>query len=222
MKIEEVEAKLQCALSSQLHSLLSPLVPDGYEPHFHFYDKSGKKKRKDAAAENWSPASGQIQIWFYPAEESRAPETGENGPAVPPSGPLQHVACAGTGPGPADPTSDLIRVLSLAERRPGFEFVSLKWFRDSALPAGGYQWAKSDQNRQDVLRDAIAKRLILTSKVANPKDPQFPVTAIRVNRSIPEVQKILGAATDLEDSDFHPVEIRGEPLSETIIRERRR
>jgi len=112
-------------------------------------------------------------------------------------------------------------VLNLAEHRPGFDFVSLKWFRDAALPAGGYEWAKSDSTRHQVLSDAIARRLILTNKVPNPKDPSFPVTAIRVNRQMPEVMKIIGEAW-YADSDFHPVEIRGEPLSATIIRERHR
>jgi len=210
MKIEEVESKLQDTFSTQLQDVLQPLIPPGYRAYFYFYDRNGKKKRKDAAAENWSADSGQIQIWFYRKEQTAEPKQvqtdGNSAKDVPdPS---------------ADPIFDVIRALSLAERRPGFEFVSLKWFRDAALPAGGYDWAKSDQKRQETLRDAIAKRLILTSKVPNPKDPQFPVTAIRLNRLMPEVRSVLGEQDD-EDLDFHPVEIRGEPMSATIIRERR-
>ena len=223
MKIEEVESQLQSALSDQLQNLLQPLIPAGYRAHFYLYDKNGKKKRKDAAAENWSPASGQIQIWFYPEEKvapgdgagrDRCPTAATSQTPVPSESKMDRAT-------PVGPLADLVRVLSLAERRPGFEFVSLKWFRDSALPAGGYEWAKAVATRQDVLRGAIAKRLILTSKVANPKDPQFPVTAIRLNRLMPEVQKILGEASELAESDFHPVEIPGEPMSATIIRERR-
>jgi len=208
MKIEEVESKLQSALSTQLHDVLKPLVPPGYRAHFYFYDASGKKKRKDAAADNWSADSGQIQIWFH-RDEAVQPEARTVSPELT----VEKVP-------PSDPISDLIRVLSLAEHRPGFEFVALKWFRDSALPAGGYEWAKSDQKRQEILRDAIAKRLILTSKVPNPKDPQFPVTAIRLNRLMPEVKRVLGQPDD-EDSDFNPVEIGGEPVADMIIRERR-
>jgi hypothetical protein len=220
MKIEDVESRLESALSAQLQTLLSPLIPDGYRPHFYLHDKNGKKKRKDAAAENWSPASGQIQIRFSPCEERSAPKAACNEfPNEARSTPQPHMTTVVSTP--PDPISDLIRALSLAEKRPGFEFVSLKWFRDSALPAGGYKWAESEQNRQDVLRDAIARRLILTSKVPNPKDPQFPVTSIRVNRLMPEVQKILDDSSNPEDLDFRPVEIRGEPMSQTIIRERR-
>ncbi len=114
----------------------------------------------------------------------------------------------------------MIRSLDRAEKRPGYPFVSLKWFRDQALPAEGWDWTGSDETRQNVLRIAIEKRLILTSKVPNPKSPQFPVTAIRLNRLMPEVAGVLGEKS--EDWDFHPVEIRGEPLSATILRERRR
>jgi hypothetical protein len=60
----------------------------------------------------------------------------------------------------------------------------------------------------------------LTYKVPNPKSPAFPVTAIRLNRRHPEV------AAALEDeegatSEFAPLAIKGEPLSATVLRERR-
>ena len=92
-----------------------------------------------------------------------------------------------------DPLSDLIRALDRAESRPGYEFVALKWFRDTVLPAEGFPWASYHSARQTVLRDAIDKRLILTSKMPNPRSPQFPVTAIRLNRLVPEVMGILGS-----------------------------
>jgi hypothetical protein len=40
------------------------------------------------------------------------------------------------------------------------------------------------------------------------------------DRSLPEVKAILGASRGLE-AEFHPAEIRGQPLSATILRERR-
>jgi hypothetical protein len=117
------------------------------------------------------------------------------------------------------PMSDLVRTLDRVESRPGYQFVALKWFRDVALPGESLEWAQSDSLRQDLLREAIEKRLILTSKVPNPKSPQFPVTAIRLNRLLPDVQAILGE--QVADSDFRPVDIRGEKLSATVLRERR-
>ena len=121
---------------------------------------------------------------------------------------------------PSDPVSDLVRSLDRAELTPGYDFVSLKWFRDVVLKAESFDWAQSDAARQAVLRESIERRLVLTSKVQNPKSPQFPVTAIRLNRLLPGTQAILGAESAL-DSDFDPVEIRGEGLSATVLRQRR-
>lgn len=66
-----------------------------------------------------------------------------------------------------------------------------------------------------------ADGVALTSRVDNPENPRFPVTAIRLdNRQHPEVVAALGrhqAAT----RNFRPIGIRGEPLSETVRRDRR-
>ncbi|MGA7630822.1 MAG: hypothetical protein WCB11_08635 [Terriglobales bacterium] len=116
----------------------------------------------------------------------------------------------------------LIKALDRAESTPGWKFVSLKKFRDEVLPyeptaPGVFQ--PSDVRWQDAIRSAIEKRLILVGKVPNPKSPQFPVTSIRLNRLLPDVQEVLGHAK--QDLDFHPIHIKGEPLSATILRERR-
>ena len=98
--------------------------------------------------------------------------------------------------------------------------MSLKWFRDAALASEGPSWAADIVARHDVLREAIDRRYILTSKVANPRPPHFPVTAIRLNRQMPEVGAALGTRASGPPA-FHPVPIRGGPLSETILRDRR-
>jgi hypothetical protein len=116
--------------------------------------------------------------------------------------------------------SDLLRALEGAEGRPGYEFVSLKWFRDTALVHGGVSWAADEFARQDVLREAIDRRWVLTSKVANPRPPNFPVTAIRLNRQMPEVAAVIGSRSG-SLPEFRPVSIRGEALSETVLRDRR-
>jgi hypothetical protein len=88
------------------------------------------------------------------------------------------------------------------------------------LPAARPAWTDDPEARNRVLRDAIEKRFVLTSKVPNPKSPTFPVTAVRLNRSLPEIRAIFGASQELE-AEFHPAEIRGELLSTTVLRERR-
>ena len=115
---------------------------------------------------------------------------------------------------------DLLRALEKAEHEPQFGFVSLKWFRDVYLPRQGYSWAAAPESRQTVLVEAINRRWILTSKVANPKNPQFPVTAIKVNRPLAEVRKVLGREASF-GAVFAPIPIAGEPLSESLLRERR-
>jgi hypothetical protein len=115
--------------------------------------------------------------------------------------------------------AELLRVLDRAESTPGWSFVSLKKFRDEILPSANVPSIRSDVERQSVIGSAIEKRLILTSKVQNPKSPQFPVTSIRLNRLMPAVQEVLGLPK--RDLEFHPIHIKGEPLSAIILRERR-
>lgn len=178
----------------EIKSRLEQLTP-GYRAHVQLLPKAGRKKAKNAPT-TWTPESGEIRITFEPAKPS--PQ------ATPQSNPIY----------------DLLRSLNRAESTPGYDFVSLKWFRDVVLPAEGFEWAESVTARQAVLREAIEKRLVLTSKFQNPKSPQFPVTGIRINRLLRATQAILGAEVEL-DSGFDPVAIPGEELSATVLRERR-
>lgn len=222
MTIEELEAQLEQGLAKlrspeykPLETLLHPLFPKGYRVHVSLVNKSGRKKRKDASADNWSPDLGdEVRVNFEP--DTTNPNATVAAPEESPSAELLAKKSDAIA---SEPISDLVRALDRAESRPGYQFVALKWFRDVALPGEGIDWAQSDAGRQSVLREAIERRLVLTSKVPNPKSPQFPVTAIRLNRLLPEIQAILGE--QVPDSDFTPVEIRGERLSATVLRERR-
>ena len=222
--IEEVQSavelgliKLRSAESMELKPLLEALVPDGYRPRVVFFENDRKKKR-NASADSWSVASGEIRISFEPYEHE------DEEIQKPDVLPTSHVPVrASTDAPPATKPSEffgpLIRALDQAEARPGYNFVALKWFRDEVLPALGSSWSEPQFCGQ-VLRDSIEQRIVLTSKIPNPKAPQFPVTAVRLNRLHPEVNAVVGAARGFE-SDFSPVEIRGEGLSATILRERR-
>jgi hypothetical protein len=220
MTIEEVESRLEQGLAKlrspeykPLETLLQPLIPKGYRVHVSLVDKkNGRKKRKNASADNWSPDLGEVRVNFEPdATDVLVAEQESELSAESPAKPSDAIA--------SEPIPDLVRTLDRAESRPGYQFVALKWFRDVALAGESFGWAQSDSARQGILREAIERRLILISKVPNPKSPQFPVTAIRLNRLLPEIRAILGE--QVADSDFRPVDIRGEKLSATVLRERR-
>jgi hypothetical protein len=221
MTIEEVESRLEQGLAKlrspeykPLETLLQPLIPKGYRVRVSLVDKNGRKKRKNASADNWSPDLGEVRVNFEPDATNPdilIAEQESELSAESPAKPSDSIA--------SEPISDLVRALDRAESRPGYQFVALKWFRDVALAGESFGWAQSDSARQGMLREAIERRLILISKVPNPKSPQFPVTAIRLNRLLPGIQAILGE--QVADSDFTPVDIRGEKLSATVLRERR-
>lgn len=91
-----------------------------------------------------------------------------------------------------DPLDEFIRALADAENQPQLKFVSLKWFRDTYLLKMGFPWAEDPEIPRRILQDATDRSLVLTDKVANPKQPMFPVTSIHLNREHPDVQRILG------------------------------
>jgi hypothetical protein len=91
------------------------------------------------------------------------------------------------------------------------QFIALKWFRDDFLATVDLPWATSIQRRQRVLSQAIEMGKINAKKIPNPRTPQFPTTAISLNRSMP---------TPGVPPRFQPVGIRGEAASTTLLRDR--
>lgn len=213
--IKEVETKAEenKKVSDALREL--GFLPEGYVYRVRILGESRKKRQSASFEKSWSPDRDSIQITFEARSDQprEASQLGVRAASSPPAAPKPK---SGTF---NDPVSDLIKALDRAESQPGYNFVALKWFRDTALPSEGFAWANAASIR-DVLRQCIDKRLILTSKVPNPRSPEFPVTAIRLNRLMPEVRAILGTE-DEGMPDFQPVPIRGENLSATVLRERR-
>lgn len=213
--IKDVEKQVAKEVCEPLKNL--GLLPEGYRCSVRLRGEQRDKRRTASFNDkNWSPETDSICISFKPISEEAEAEpqsVAQNATTIPSNNPAKSI------PQVADSLSDLVRALARIESRPGYEFVALKWFRDVALPSEGFSWANADSIRQ-ILRDAIDRRLILVSKVANPKSPQFPVTAIRLNRLMPEVAAILGNK-DAGMRDFRPVPIRGENLSVTMLRDRR-
>ena len=213
--VKDVELQVQTKVTEVLKEV--GLLPNGYRCRVRLHGKERDKRRTASFATSWSPDTDSINIRFKPVEEQ--PE--ENGVANSQATAIPVLGSAiASAASPSDPLSDLVRALDRLESRPGYDFVALKWFRDTALPGEGFSWANADSERQDILREAIDKRMILTSKVPNPRSPQFPVTAIRLNRLLPDVKAVLGNQSD-GLPDFQPIAIRGENLSATILRDRR-
>ncbi len=78
MNIEEVESQFSKNLSSGLslkHSLdeFGYAVPLQRQPHVTLPDAKGRKKKRHASADNWSPESGQIVVRYesIPQEDKR-------------------------------------------------------------------------------------------------------------------------------------------------------
>jgi hypothetical protein len=213
--ILEVQSEIETALrrlprfAAQLPDALKPLVrlapPRGARAQVSLrHARTARQVRRNAPADSWSPDSGSVSICYdaSPAGEVDTTETQAADTAHPDASTQQVRA--------EDPARDLVLALARAECEPQLGFVSLKWFRDSYLPQEGYAWAATPEDRQRVLADAINNRKwILTSHVPNPKNPRYPVTAIRVNRPLAEVRKILDQEAGF-GSPFAPIPIAGE------------
>jgi len=228
VSIEQVGALIAQDLETTYKSTLKKhgyAVAEGLQLRVSLSRADGQKIRRNAGADAWAPESAErMQLWLEPSKEEAVSPAVHSAQAK--VGPVPNITLAegsqsSTGAGiqvhPAE--AELLRALDRAESTPGWSFVSLKKFRDEILPLEDIPFLRSDVERQNALRYAIDKRLILLSKVQNPKSLQFPVTTIRLNRMLPEVQEVLGLPK--KDLDFHPIHIKGEPLSATILRERR-
>jgi len=228
IRIEQFEPRFAQELETPLKDTLKKLgysIPESSRLRVSLLQANGRKKRSNAGADTWSPESERMEFWLEPSATQNSEsyvEVPQSADVLSPSNTTRTDAsqtATSTG-GQLHPSEvELIRALDRAESTPGWSFVSLKKFRDEILPVENIPYLDSDVLRQNALRYAIDKRLILRGKVQNPKSPQFPVTTIRLNRLLPEVQEVLGLPK--KDLDFHPIHIKGEPLSATILRERR-
>jgi hypothetical protein len=168
------------------------------------YAKNVRQIKRTVDSSYWTPRDGVVKV-SYEAEQADVEQRADDRSRADDRAPLD----------------DLLTALCDAEREPRFrEFVGLKSFRDQYLAARGFEWAETPQTRRTILDLAIAKGLVLTGKVPNPKSPQNPTTTIRLNRELPDVKKVL-ERTHQDRSPFRPAPIRGESLSATILAERR-
>ena len=177
--------------------------------------EDGLKMRNGADSDSWRPFhGGEIRVRFDSAPVGEEGPEYEEDPYYPEEEEFED-------PGNSwQNRYELIRSLQRAGRREGFEFVSLKWFRDLFLPAEQYSWTDSLEARSREIGEAIDDGAILTYKVPNTRSPEFPVTAIRLNHEHPDVRAVMGEAPS-RSGGFQPVGIRGHNPPSTAMHDRR-
>lgn len=213
--IEEALTELSFSQDPGLARALRFLAPPGYQAIVELCSENGRSKRRNAAADDWSPEEDEVRIYFERADDNdAAPRPVRTArPAIERRSDFEDENQEALVAGDLDTrVKELCAALAEAERG-GHAFIALKWFRDSFLPRKAFRWNQNPESRQSVLAEAIQRGVVLTSKIANPKTPAYPTTTIRLNRAeagIPE-----------EAQRFHPVAIQaGETLAAVIEEER--
>jgi hypothetical protein len=209
--IEQAEATLEkffsdlpTLVAGQVPSTaLKFLAPAGYQAVVELISDSGRTIRRRDTADEWDPEQDEIRIYFEPVEAGNgiAPRASVITDAPPFSS------------DPADlekEVEEICEALGDAERA-GRAFIALKWFRDEYLSTRDYAWVPYPERRQAVLAAAIEGNWILTSKIPNPRSPQFPTTTIRLNRSRSHGEV---------HHRFAPVTLDGDPVTSSLLRDR--
>lgn len=157
-----------------------------------------------ASVSSWVPGACGVWIEYVPEDDDLADHVKQ--PAV------------RSSDNPVDRLVDeLIRHLDDVQHDPRWRFTSWTWFRDQYLASRG--WSIPREETQRLLEELVQMGVATTDKVANPKNPQFPVTSLNLERSHPRVQRELGIRAGLPE--FKPVPLKGRPVSEMIIEDRR-
>lgn len=227
MLIEQVEARIQDVLSrlrneDSANPDIRFLIPAGYRPAVTL-KVDGRKKRRNASFDYWSPENGEISISFVRDQPKPA------------DAPLQSASISASASARTDdltstransekmdeispqallvrsPEQELCEALAEVEAQ-GRAFIALKFFRDRVLPAKNFSWAKRPDECRAVLERAINSGRIVTGRIPNPQSPSYPTTTVRLNRDRIHTQEM--------HRRYTPTSIRGESLSETILRDR--
>jgi hypothetical protein len=212
--IEEALNELAFSPDPGLARALHFLAPAGYQAIVELCSENGRSKRRNAAADSWSPEDDEVRIYFERIDGVEPTPRPVRAMRNVPEQEMDEEEDGQEALIPADleaRVKELCAALAEAERG-GHAFIALKWFRDSFLPRKAFRWNQHPESRQAVLAEAIQRGVVLTSKIANPKTPAYPTTTIRLNRAeagIPE-----------EAQRFHPVAAHGDSIAEAIEEER--
>ncbi|MBK7875997.1 MAG: hypothetical protein IPJ77_09630 [Planctomycetes bacterium] len=95
---------------------------------------------------------------------------------------------------------EFVVALDRAERDPHMSFVALKYFRDQYLARTGHGWARDFDLVRHLIQKVTDDQILVLSRVPNPRQPEFPVTSIRLNREHAFVREVLGADAPAPES----------------------
>lgn len=173
-------------LPRELRALLALTAPPGASVHVSLRHRDTQRQIRRNAAENHyvQGACGVWVVFELPPDEVRE---------APPSVALE----------PEAVLDEFIRALDRAEHDPHMSFVSLKYFRDQYLAKVGLTWARDFDLTRAVIQEATDKAILELSKVPNPRQPEFPVTTIRLARNHERVRSALAgkaSATNAPDA----------------------
>lgn len=205
--LRDIAEFLEAAIRGQIVDVPAALRPRGARPVVALRDrKTGRKRRSDANFAGLDVTQSEIVIGFErDSEVANAHESEER-----------------LRPGDSERWDadtrirDLINAV-LAVEREGRAFISLLWFRENRLAT--LPWATDPRTRQQVIARAIEDGILEVRKIPNPKNPQYPVSTITLNRGHEMVRAMLVSGAD--EPRFEPCEIQGVPLSKTILESRR-
>jgi len=223
--VEEALNELAFSSDPGLARALSFLAPPGYQAIVELCGENGRSKRRNAAADSWSPEEDEVRIYFERVGDAESSPRPQRPPRTLADHSTNLVPTYHDEPDdeeddgqeaviPADldaRVKELCAALAEAERG-GHAFIALKWFRDSFLPRKAFRWNQQPESRQAVLAEAIQRGVVVTSKIANPKTPAYPTTTIRLNRA--------EAGIPDEAQRFHPIQIHGDSIADVIQEER--
>lgn len=207
------------AIPSELKDALTQAFPPAKRTMFEI-ELDGRMKRR-MVSPDWLPEKATLRYIDRPKQEpTSVAQSAQSTPAVlPVEKPIFYSApstppliTANRDTSETESISQLCQALANAEKS-GRPFIALKWFRDDALPTYDFAWATTADGRRAVLTKAISVGAIITGKIANPRDPLYPTTTVRLNRESAHAKSV--------PSRFQPVRAKGGASASAIILEDR-
>ncbi|MBL8842279.1 MAG: hypothetical protein JNL90_12215 [Planctomycetes bacterium] len=200
MKVRELHGA--GALPPVLEALTLIAPPRGFAAHVELRPYTDHARPDDWQRDTgWDPSNGEVHLTFEPARDDAGPrderrDDRRNFDERPrfEHAPRQERAARRepefTPPDPEQALRDVVGVVAHAESDPAFKFLALKYLRDQLLPRH-IPWGVVQNEAQIQINRAIDAGLLVTGKVENPRMPQYPVTAVALNRDHPQVQELL-------------------------------